>query len=76
MPLPCSFRHVAQTYPHMSIRLWAAEAEPCLKQESVVQSRWCGCCPQVPRRWMKYLLPKGFVAVDGCSLTVRFHQCL
>lgn len=21
---------------------------------------------------MKYLLPKGFVAVDGCSLTVRF----
>lgn len=25
---------------------------------------------QVPRQWMKYLLPKGFVAVDGCSLTV------
>jgi riboflavin synthase alpha subunit len=27
--------------------------------------------PQVPHQWMKYLLPKGFVAVDGCSLTVR-----
>ena len=26
---------------------------------------------QVPQQWMKYLLPKGFVAVDGCSLTVR-----
>jgi riboflavin synthase alpha subunit len=25
---------------------------------------------QVPQQWMKYLLPKGFVAVDGCSLTV------
>lgn len=36
---------------------------------------------QVPERWTKYLLPKGFVAVDGCSLTVRhlynhFDLCL
>lgn len=32
----------------------------------------CGCSRrlQVPQQWMKYLLPKGFVAVDGCSLTV------
>eukprot|EP00891_Asterochloris_glomerata_P004819 jgi/Astpho2/4819/e_gw1.00068.19.1_t len=25
---------------------------------------------QVPEQWMKYILPKGFVAVDGISLTV------
>ncbi|KAL3147131.1 hypothetical protein ABBQ38_015087 [Trebouxia sp. C0009 RCD-2024] len=25
---------------------------------------------QVPKEWMKYILPKGFIAVDGCSLTV------
>lgn len=24
----------------------------------------------VPREWMKYILPKGFIAVDGSSLTV------
>ncbi len=27
-------------------------------------------CGQVPERWMKYVLPKGFIAVDGISLTV------
>lgn len=26
---------------------------------------------RVPRQWMKYILPKGFIAVNGCSLTVR-----
>lgn len=25
---------------------------------------------QVPKQWMKYILAKGFIAVDGCSLTV------
>jgi len=25
---------------------------------------------KVPRQWMKYILPKGFIAVDGISLTV------
>ncbi|MFA4831160.1 MAG: riboflavin synthase subunit alpha [Patescibacteria group bacterium] len=25
---------------------------------------------QVPEEWMKYILPKGFIAIDGCSLTV------
>lgn len=25
---------------------------------------------QVPKQWMKYILPKGFIGVDGCSLTV------
>jgi len=25
---------------------------------------------RVPRQWMKYILPKGFIAVNGCSLTV------
>ena len=25
---------------------------------------------QVGQEWMKYILPKGFIAVDGCSLTV------
>jgi len=25
---------------------------------------------KVPERWMKYILPKGFIAVDGISLTV------
>jgi len=25
---------------------------------------------RVPKEWMKYILAKGFVAVDGCSLTV------
>jgi len=31
-------------------------------------------CPvQVPSKWMKYILAKGYVAVDGCSLTVRAH---
>jgi riboflavin synthase len=25
---------------------------------------------EVPREWMKYILPKGFIAVDGSSLTV------
>jgi len=25
---------------------------------------------RVTKEWMKYILPKGFVAVDGCSLTV------
>ncbi len=29
------------------------------------------CFLQVPQQWMKYILPKGFVAVDGISLTVR-----
>jgi len=27
-------------------------------------------CPQVPVQWMQYILAKGFIAVDGCSLTV------
>ena len=35
----------------------------------------CACCvPWLPQladpAWMKYILPKGFVSVDGCSLTV------
>lgn len=25
---------------------------------------------QVPKQWMRYILAKGFIAVDGCSLTV------
>ncbi len=25
---------------------------------------------RVPPEWMKYILPKGFVALDGCSLTI------
>lgn len=25
---------------------------------------------QVPKKWMKYILPKGFVSLDGCSLTI------
>lgn len=25
---------------------------------------------KVPPQWMKYILPKGFIAIDGCSLTV------
>ncbi len=25
---------------------------------------------RAPKEWMKYILPKGFVALDGCSLTV------
>ncbi|NBT37535.1 MAG: riboflavin synthase subunit alpha [Actinobacteria bacterium] len=25
---------------------------------------------RVPTEWMKYVLPKGFVALDGCSLTI------
>lgn len=25
---------------------------------------------RVPKGWMKYILPKGFVALDGCSLTI------
>lgn len=25
---------------------------------------------QVPAEWLKYIFPKGFVALDGCSLTV------
>ena len=29
---------------------------------------------QIPGQWTKYLLPKGFVAVDGCSLTVGSVQ--
>lgn len=34
------------------------------------------CWPaQVPKEWMKYILPKGFIAVDGCSLTVRTQLC-
>eukprot|EP00241_Pyramimonas_parkeae_P012668 CAMPEP_0114254106 /NCGR_PEP_ID=MMETSP0058-20121206/16788_1 /TAXON_ID=36894 /ORGANISM="Pyramimonas parkeae, CCMP726" /LENGTH=286 /DNA_ID=CAMNT_0001368275 /DNA_START=60 /DNA_END=920 /DNA_ORIENTATION=- len=24
----------------------------------------------VPEEWMKYILPKGFIAIDGCSLTI------
>ncbi|QYK03437.1 riboflavin synthase subunit alpha [Shewanella zhangzhouensis] len=27
-------------------------------------------CLRVPKEWMKYILYKGFVAVNGCSLTV------
>ena len=27
---------------------------------------------QVPREWIKYILPKGFIGIDGCSLTVSF----
>lgn len=30
----------------------------------------CRMVFQVPPRFIKYLLPKGFVAVDGCSLTI------
>jgi len=25
---------------------------------------------RVPKEWMKYVLPKGFIGLDGCSLTV------
>lgn len=25
---------------------------------------------RVPKEWMKYILPKGFIGLDGCSLTV------
>ena len=28
-------------------------------------------CTQVEPRWMKYILAKGFIAVDGISLTVQ-----
>jgi riboflavin synthase len=30
----------------------------------------CDLCIAVPQTWMKYILPKGFIAVDGSSLTV------
>ena len=30
--------------------------------------RWV--CAQVPQQWMKYIFAKGFIAVDGISLTV------
>lgn len=30
----------------------------------------CDICVAVPQDWMRYLLPKGFVAVDGSSLTI------
>ena len=26
---------------------------------------------RVPPQWTKYILPKGFIAINGCSLTVR-----
>jgi riboflavin synthase len=29
----------------------------------------------VPKAWMKYILPKGFIAVDGSSLTVGDTNC-
>lgn len=28
------------------------------------------CTFQVPREWMPYILPKGFIALDGASLTI------
>ena len=31
---------------------------------------------QVPKQWMKYILAKGFIAVDGCSLTVSDEAVL
>jgi len=30
----------------------------------------CDLCIRVPREWMKYIFKKGFIAVDGSSLTV------
>lgn len=37
----------------------------------VVGLRQCGLFSlQVPQQFMKYILPKGFIAVDGISLTV------
>jgi len=30
----------------------------------------CDLCVEVPRAWMRYILKKGFIAVDGSSLTV------
>ncbi len=35
-----------------------------------------GCVLQVPKQWMKYILAKGFIAVDGCSLTVSNQAVL
>ena len=31
---------------------------------------------QVPKQWLKYILAKGFIAVDGCSLTVSDQAML
>lgn len=31
---------------------------------------------RVPPQWMKYVLPKGFIALNGCSLTVHLSVCL
>lgn len=44
-----------------------------LKQHIIVSAVHCtnfGLMVQVPKEWMKYILAKGFIAVDGCSLTV------
>lgn len=40
--------------------------------ESQLQQDGTACIRLVPRdpAWMKYIFTKGFVAVDGCSLTV------
>ncbi len=37
---------------------------------------WIGCVLQVPKQWMRYILAKGFIAVDGCSLTVSNQAVL
>ncbi len=41
------------------------QLEPSHRRPDLVET-----CPQVPVQWMQYILAKGFIAVDGCSLTV------
>lgn len=47
---------------HISGLVRVAQVEDCENERNI--------CFRVPRRWMKYLLHKGFVALDGASLTI------
>ena len=43
-----------------------------LEDGSIIENEECGkeIRFSVPVAWMKYILEKGFIAIDGCSLTV------
>lgn len=76
---PCAYLCVHATL----VCLAACELAPCRARSPIVGAQVLRASPPPPpwrRRppslqladpsWIKYILPKGFVSVDGCSLTV------
>ena len=66
-----NFERAARFGDEMGGHLLSGHIHTCINVVSIEKpENNCIITFEVPSKWVKYILPKGFVAVNGCSLTV------